>query len=60
MGRIKAAIEAIRERKADVRSTLRRTDEALLRAARAMSNAEEAIQRTDDLLARRLAKAKPH
>lgn len=52
MGRMRAAIEALRRRKGDVRSALERTDAALSRARAAMQKAETSILKTENLLKR--------
>ena len=58
MGRMKLAIEALRRRRADVRSTLERTDGVLSRARAAMLKAEQAIEKTENLVRRRSARPK--
>jgi hypothetical protein len=50
MGRLKVAIEALRGRKADVRSSLERTTQVLSRAKKAMQDADAAIERTEHLV----------
>jgi hypothetical protein len=58
MGRMKLAIETLRLRRADVRSTLERTDDVLLRARAAMLRAEQAIEKTENLVKRHSAMPK--
>jgi ElaB/YqjD/DUF883 family membrane-anchored ribosome-binding protein len=52
--RMMSALETLRRRKADVRSALQRTEEALARASRVMKAADEAVERTEDLVNRGL------
>ena len=49
--RMMSAIETMRRRRVDVHSTLQRTREALARASQAMKNADEAIEKTEILVA---------
>jgi hypothetical protein len=55
---MKLAIEILRRRRADVRSTLERTDSVLSRARAAMQRAEQAIEKTEKLVKRRTAASK--